>query len=33
MTKVDERFYTVPELAGDLGITPRTIRFYEQRGS
>ncbi|HCK20150.1 MerR family DNA-binding transcriptional regulator [Thalassospira tepidiphila] len=32
MTKVDERFYTVPELAGDLGITPRTIRFYEQKG-
>ncbi|KJE34107.1 MerR family transcriptional regulator [Thalassospira sp. HJ] len=32
MTKVDERFYTVPELADDLGITPRTIRFYEQKG-
>lgn len=32
MTKIDERFYTVPELAGDLGITPRTIRFYEQKG-
>jgi len=32
MTKVNERFYTVPELAGDLGITPRTIRFYEQKG-
>jgi len=32
MTNVDERFYTVPELAGDLGITPRTIRFYEQKG-
>lgn len=32
MTKIDERFYTVPELADDLGITPRTIRFYEQKG-
>jgi DNA-binding transcriptional MerR regulator len=32
MTKLDERFYTVPELADDLGITPRTIRFYEQKG-
>jgi DNA-binding transcriptional MerR regulator len=31
MTKVDDRFYTVPELADDLGITPRTIRFYEQK--
>ncbi len=32
MTKLDERFFTVPELADDLGITPRTIRFYEQKG-
>ena len=32
MTKIEERFYTVPELADDLGITPRTIRFYEQKG-
>ncbi|MDG4721397.1 MULTISPECIES: MerR family transcriptional regulator [Thalassospira] len=32
MTKLDDRFYTVPELAKDLGITPRTIRFYEQKG-
>jgi DNA-binding transcriptional MerR regulator len=32
MTNVDDRFYTVPELARDLGITPRTIRFYEQKG-
>lgn len=32
MTKIDERFYTVPELADNLGITPRTIRFYEQKG-
>ena len=32
MTKIDDRFYTVPELADDLGITPRTIRFYEQKG-
>ena len=32
MTKFDDQFYTVPELADDLGITPRTIRFYEQKG-
>lgn len=32
MTKIDDRFYTVPELAENLGITPRTIRFYEQKG-
>jgi DNA-binding transcriptional MerR regulator len=32
MTNIDDRFYTVPELAKDLGITPRTIRFYEQKG-
>ncbi|WP_288349046.1 MerR family DNA-binding transcriptional regulator [uncultured Thalassospira sp.] len=32
MTTLDDRFYTVPELAKDLGITPRTIRFYEQKG-
>ncbi|MBX2832206.1 MAG: MerR family DNA-binding transcriptional regulator [Rhodospirillales bacterium] len=32
MTKYDDQFYTVPELADDLGITPRTIRFYEQKG-
>ncbi|WP_430473837.1 MerR family transcriptional regulator [Thalassospira lucentensis] len=32
MTKLDDQFYTVPELADDLGITPRTIRFYEQKG-
>ncbi|MDP2699111.1 MerR family DNA-binding transcriptional regulator [Thalassospira sp.] len=32
MTKTDVPFYTVPELAKDLGITPRTIRFYEQKG-
>ncbi len=24
-------FYTVPELARELGITPRTIRFYESK--
>ena len=26
-----DRFWTVSELARDLGITPRTIRFYEDR--
>lgn len=25
-------FYTVTELADELGITPRTIRFYETKG-
>lgn len=28
--KSDE-FYTVPELAKELGITPRAIRFYETK--
>ncbi|PKR51922.1 MerR family transcriptional regulator [Thalassospira marina] len=32
MTNLDNRIYTVPELARDLGVTPRTIRFYEQKG-
>ena len=32
MTKIDDRFYAVPELAENLGVTPRTIRFYEQKG-
>ncbi|AUG54484.1 MerR family transcriptional regulator [Thalassospira marina] len=32
MTNLDNRIYTVPELAKDLGVTPRTIRFYEQKG-
>jgi DNA-binding transcriptional MerR regulator len=32
MTNIDNRIYTVPELAKDLGVTPRTIRFYEQKG-
>ncbi|WP_261842938.1 MerR family transcriptional regulator [Aliamphritea ceti] len=26
-----QAFYTVPELARELGITPRTIRFYESK--
>lgn len=26
------RLYTVSELAGELGITPRAIRFYEDKG-
>ena len=27
-----ERLYTVSELADDLDITPRTLRFYEDKG-
>ena len=27
-----DRFWTVGELARELGVTPRTIRFYEDRG-
>ena len=27
-----ERFHTVTQLARDLGITARTIRFYEDKG-
>jgi len=27
-----ERFYTVTQLAQELGVTARTIRFYEDRG-
>ncbi len=27
-----DRFWTVGELARDLGVTSRTIRFYEDRG-
>lgn len=26
-----DEFYTVPELAKELGITPRAIRFYETK--
>ncbi len=26
-----QEFYTVPELAKELGITPRAIRFYETK--
>ena len=26
-----QAFYTVPQLAKELGITPRTIRFYESK--
>lgn len=25
-------FYSVTELAGDLGVTPRALRFYEDKG-
>lgn len=28
----EDTLFTVPELARDLGITPRTIRFYESKG-
>jgi len=32
-TKLDmEKIYSVTELAKDLGVTPRTIRFYEDQG-
>jgi len=27
-----EPFYSITELCNDLGITPRTIRFYETKG-
>lgn len=27
-----DRLYTVTELAAELGVTPRTIRFYEVKG-
>jgi DNA-binding transcriptional MerR regulator len=27
-----DRFWTVTELARELGVTPRTVRFYEDRG-
>jgi DNA-binding transcriptional MerR regulator len=29
---VDEKLYSVSQLAQELGITPRTIRFYEDKG-
>ncbi|MDV7341546.1 MerR family DNA-binding transcriptional regulator [Terasakiella sp. A23] len=28
----DEEFFSVPQLAKELGITPRAIRFYETKG-
>jgi len=27
-----DRLYTVTQLAHDLGLTPRTLRFYEDKG-
>ena len=27
-----DRLYTVTELARDLGLTPRAVRFYEDKG-
>ncbi len=32
MTPVSNELYSVTELANDLGITPRAIRFYETKG-
>jgi len=29
---VTDKIYSVTQLANDLGITPRTIRFYEDQG-
>lgn len=29
---MDERLYTVGELASELGTTPRALRFYEDKG-
>ena len=31
-TRAGERLLTVTELAADLGVTPRAIRFYEDKG-
>jgi DNA-binding transcriptional MerR regulator len=31
-TPVQERLLTITELANELGITPRAIRFYEAKG-
>lgn len=31
-TGLTDTFYTVTELARDLAVTPRTIRFYEDKG-
>ena len=31
-TIVEEKIYSVGQLAQDLGVTPRTIRFYEDKG-
>lgn len=32
MERTPSDFYTVTELAEELGVTPRTIRFYETKG-
>ena len=29
---MSDRLYTVTELARDLGLTPRAVRFYEDKG-
>ena len=31
-TGVEQAFHTVTELARELGVTARTIRFYEDKG-
>lgn len=31
-TVVTDKIYSVGQLAQDLGVTPRTIRFYEDKG-
>ena len=31
-TRAGERLLTVTELAAELGVTPRAIRFYEDKG-
>ena len=32
MSSRSDRFYTITELATELGVTPRAIRFYESKG-
>ena len=32
MSSHTDRLYTITELAGELGVTPRAIRFYESKG-
>jgi DNA-binding transcriptional MerR regulator len=32
MTKEGEELHGIQRVAGDLGVTPRTLRFYEDKG-